>query len=171
MASKLEHLASGRYCHLSSAVPAPLISRTERKIAPVSHHCPLVVTCSDCIWLLQPVPHHFMDLRAGIGTFSVWSLHLQNCTSDYWRHGSTHGGKWVWITLKGHYIIPAPCFCLQMCYIRNSNSHFVFLGFSIIGMLIGFQCLPDSQEDVGARQKKRNWDLYLWSCLHSDQRK
>lgn len=32
----------------------------------------------------------------------------------------------------------------------------VFLGFSIIGMLIGFQCLPDSQEDVGAQQKKRN---------------
>lgn len=32
----------------------------------------------------------------------------------------------------------------------------VFLGFSIMGMLIGFQCLPDSQEDVGGRQKKRN---------------
>lgn len=31
------------------------------------------------------------------------------------------------------------------------------LGFSILGMLIGFQCLPESEEDVGARQKKRNW--------------
>lgn len=31
-----------------------------------------------------------------------------------------------------------------------------FPGFSIIGMLIGFQCLPESQEEVGAHQKKRN---------------
>lgn len=32
----------------------------------------------------------------------------------------------------------------------------VSLGFSIIGMMVGFQCLPDSQEDVETRQKKRN---------------
>lgn len=34
-----------------------------------------------------------------------------------------------------------------------------FPGFSVIGMLIGFQCFPESEEEVGARQKKRNWKL------------
>lgn len=161
MGSKLEHSASGLYCHLSSAVPAPSISRIERKMAPVSHHRPLL-TGSDCVWLLQVVSHHLMDLRAGIGTFSVWSLHLQNCSSDYWRNGATHSGKWVWITLKDHgelYHFMSLFFCLKTSSIWITNSHFVFLGFSIIGMLIGFQCLPDSQEDVETRQKKRNWDL------------
>lgn len=35
-------------------------------------------------------------------------------------------------------------------------------GFSIMGMLIGFQCFPESQEEVGARQKKRNWIPAVW---------
>lgn len=30
------------------------------------------------------------------------------------------------------------------------------LGFSIVGMLIGFQCVPEPQEEVAARHKKRN---------------
>lgn len=32
----------------------------------------------------------------------------------------------------------------------------VLPGFSIIGMLIGYHCIPESQQEVGARQKKRN---------------
>lgn len=163
MGSKLEHSASGRYSHLSSAVPVPSISRIERKMVPVSNHHPRL-TGSDCVWLLQAVSHHLMDLRAGIGTFSVWSLHLQNSSSDYWCHGASHSGKWVWITLKDHGEIYNFCplfFCLKTSSIWITNGHWVcvFLGFSIIGMLIGFQCLPDSQEDVETRQKKRNWDL------------
>lgn len=105
MGSKLEHLASGRYCPPSSAVPAPLTSRTERKIAPVSLLHSRVFTCPNCPWrwLLQALSHHVMDLCAGIGTFSVWSLHLQNCTSDYWRHGTAHSSEWVWKKLKAHW--------------------------------------------------------------------
>lgn len=40
MVSKLEHLAFGRCCHRSFAVPVPLISRTERCItSPCGHLC------------------------------------------------------------------------------------------------------------------------------------
>lgn len=47
-----------------------------------------------------------------------------------------------------------------VCHVRLKHLDKVlaapFLGFSIIGMLIGFQCFPESEEEVGARQKKRN---------------
>lgn len=57
---------------------------------------------SHCVsyWLLQAVSHHLMDVCAGLGPLSVWSFHLQNSTSDYRGHGTSHCGKWVWTTLR-----------------------------------------------------------------------
>lgn len=48
--------------------------------------------------------------------------------------------------------------CNDLESARSScNAGFVFLGVSIVGMLIGFQCIVEPQEVMGARQKKRTW--------------
>ena len=128
MVSRLEHLVFGRCCRRSFAVPVPSISRTERKTAShfllfISAGSPHTV-CSYCVShrLLQAVSHHLVDICAGVGPLPVWSLHLQNCSSDYRRHGTSHRGKWVWTVLgsDGEYTFilkdnfrilqPRPCF-------------------------------------------------------------
>lgn len=65
--------------------------------------------------------------------------------------------------------LPATCNCYRrfkiifnsICYTVWRSYSFscatLFPGCSIVGMLIGFQCIIEPQEVTGARQKKRNW--------------
>lgn len=51
-------------------------------------------------WLLQALSHYTVDIRAGLGSLPVRSLHLQNCTADDRSHGTSNCGKWVYVRLS-----------------------------------------------------------------------
>lgn len=103
-ASKQEHLVSGHCCRQLSAAHAPLTFRTKRKISSIPallcqfmhsllHEQSFMFYGSYLSPLLQALSHHPVDICAGSGTLPVWSLHLQNGTSDHWHYGTSHCGE------------------------------------------------------------------------------
>lgn len=171
MDCKLEHLVFGHCFHRSFAAPVPLISRTERKIA-----CPLLLhgaILSFHMFLLC----HTCSCRLYHITLWTFVLALGHFLSEAFIYKTAP----LTIGVMAPLIVASEwrdifCIILHMNplhilkSIKTSNkkklnslnsdlivSSCAFQGFSIIGMLIGFQCFPESQDEVGARQKKRNW--------------
>lgn len=164
MASKHEHLASGRCSRQSSAVPVPSTSTTEREMDSLCSlwlrlELFLVWSYSASDWLPQALSHHAVDVCAGLGSLPVRSLHLQNCTADDRGYGTSNCGKWVKEKVRWGVELQNNPRALRQVLLEHVHQVLSapVLGFSILGMLIGFQCFPESEEEVGARQKKRNW--------------
>ncbi len=152
-ASKLEHLVFGRCFHRSFAAPVPLIFRTERKTTP--HPLPLVWVHTHYMFSLCVIlaPPGFITSPCGhlCWRWDTFCLKLSSTKLHLWPSGSWHRSLWQ-VSVDDYWGVMGNVFTIL------TASSCVFLGVSVIAMLIGFQCFPESQEEVGARQKKRNWE-------------
>ncbi|KAM8915705.1 ergosterol biosynthetic protein 28 homolog isoform 1-T1 [Spinachia spinachia] len=66
-----------------------------------------------------------------------------------------HLTLWTFVLALGHFLSEAFVYKTAPLTI-GVMAPLIVAGFSIIAMLIGYQCIPESQQEVGARQKKRN---------------
>lgn len=101
-------------------------------------------------------------------TFGIWTL-LSSiircaCAIDIQNRTLYHITLWTFVLALGHFLSEAFIYKTAPLTI-GVMAPLIVASFSIIGMLIGFQCFPETQEEVGARQKKRNWVPAIWSFL------
>ncbi|XP_017546208.1 ergosterol biosynthetic protein 28 homolog [Pygocentrus nattereri] len=92
-------------------------------------------------------------------TFGIWTL-LSSiircaCAMDIQNRTLYHITLWTFVLALGHFLSEAFIYKTAPLTIGVMAPLFV-AGFSIVGMLIGFQCITDPEEISGARQKKRN---------------
>uniref|UniRef100_A0A673HFR9 Ergosterol biosynthesis 28 homolog n=1 Tax=Sinocyclocheilus rhinocerous TaxID=307959 RepID=A0A673HFR9_9TELE len=66
-----------------------------------------------------------------------------------------HITLWTFVLALGHFLSEAFIYKTAPLTI-GVMAPLIVASFSIVGMLIGFQCVVEPQEVVGARQKKRN---------------
>lgn len=93
-------------------------------------------------------------------TFGIWTL-LSSiircaCAIDIQNRTLYHITLWTFVLALGHFLSEAFIYKTAPLTI-GVMAPLIVASFSVIGMLIGFQCFPETQEEVGARQKKRNW--------------
>lgn len=93
-------------------------------------------------------------------TFGIWTL-LSSiircaCAIDIQNRTLYHITLWTFVLALGHFLSEAFIYKTAPLTI-GVMAPLIVASFSIMGMLIGFQCIPETQEEVGARQKKRNW--------------
>ncbi|XP_034051037.1 probable ergosterol biosynthetic protein 28 [Thalassophryne amazonica] len=92
-------------------------------------------------------------------TFGIWTL-LSSiircaCAIDIQNRMLYHITLWTFVLALGHFLSEAFVYKTAPLTI-GVMAPLIVAGFSVFGMLIGFQYFPETQEDVGARQKKRN---------------
>ncbi|RXN26171.1 putative ergosterol biosynthetic 28 [Labeo rohita] len=92
-------------------------------------------------------------------TFGIWTL-LSSiircaCAIDIQNRTLYHITLWTFVLALGHFLSEAFIYKTAPLTI-GVMAPLIVASFSIVGMLIGFQCIVEPQEVVGARQKKRN---------------
>ncbi|KAJ8288843.1 hypothetical protein COCON_G00015020 [Conger conger] len=92
-------------------------------------------------------------------TFGIWTL-LSSiircaCAIDIQNKTLYHITLWTFILALGHFLSEAFIYKTAPLTI-GVMAPLIVASVSILGMLIGFQCVGEPQEVVGARQKKRN---------------
>uniref|UniRef100_A0A673XKZ7 Ergosterol biosynthesis 28 homolog n=1 Tax=Salmo trutta TaxID=8032 RepID=A0A673XKZ7_SALTR len=92
-------------------------------------------------------------------TFGIWTLLLSvircTCTIDIQNKTFYHITLWTFVLALGHFLSEAFIYKTAPLTI-GIMAPLIVASFSIVGMLIGFQCVPEPQEEVAARHKKRN---------------
>ncbi|XP_077476845.1 ergosterol biosynthetic protein 28 homolog isoform X1 [Stigmatopora argus] len=92
-------------------------------------------------------------------TFGIWTLlsSIIRCACAIDIHNRTlyHITLWTFVLALGHFLSEAFIYKTAPLTI-GVMAPLIVASFSIIGMLIGFQCFPETPEEVGAHQKKRN---------------
>uniref|UniRef100_A0AAQ4NWC0 Ergosterol biosynthesis 28 homolog n=2 Tax=Gasterosteus aculeatus aculeatus TaxID=481459 RepID=A0AAQ4NWC0_GASAC len=92
-------------------------------------------------------------------TFGIWTLLSSiircSCAIDIHNRTLYHITLWTFVLALGHFLSEAFVYKTAPLTI-GVMAPLIVAGFSIIGMLIGYHCIPESQQEVGARQKKRN---------------
>ncbi|KAG9268791.1 ergosterol biosynthetic protein 28 homolog [Astyanax mexicanus] len=107
--------------------------------------------------LYTGTPDYVNGLQAR--TFGIWTL-LSSiircaCAIDIQNRTLYHITLWTFFLALGHFLSEAFIYKTAALTIGVMAPLFV-AGFSIVAMLIGFQCMAEPQEVSGARQKKRN---------------
>ncbi|KAG7237240.1 hypothetical protein INR49_032573 [Caranx melampygus] len=92
-------------------------------------------------------------------TFGIWTLLSSiircTCAIDIQNRTLYHLTLWTFVMALGYFLSEA--FIYKTAPLTTGvMAPLTVASFSIIGMLIGYQCFPETQEEVGARQKKRN---------------
>ncbi|XP_069574678.1 ergosterol biosynthetic protein 28 homolog isoform X1 [Brachyistius frenatus] len=92
-------------------------------------------------------------------TFGIWTL-LSSiircaCAIDIQNRTLYHITLWTFVLALGHFLSEAFIYKTAPLTI-GVMAPLIVASFSIVAMLIGFQCLPETEEEVGGRQKKRN---------------
>uniref|UniRef100_A0A8C7PTL1 Ergosterol biosynthesis 28 homolog n=1 Tax=Oncorhynchus mykiss TaxID=8022 RepID=A0A8C7PTL1_ONCMY len=92
-------------------------------------------------------------------TFGIWTL-LSSiircaCAIDIQNKTLYHITLWTFVLALGHFLSEAFIYKTAPLTI-GVMAPLIVASFSIVGMLIGLQCVPEHQEEVGVRQKKRN---------------
>uniref|UniRef100_A0AAQ4QBY1 Ergosterol biosynthesis 28 homolog n=1 Tax=Gasterosteus aculeatus aculeatus TaxID=481459 RepID=A0AAQ4QBY1_GASAC len=112
-----------------------------------AHHVHIVV--------LRRPPVNGLQAR----TFGIWTLLSSiircSCAIDIHNRTLYHITLWTFVLALGHFLSEAFVYKTAPLTI-GVMAPLIVAGFSIIGMLIGYHCIPESQQEVGARQKKRN---------------
>uniref|UniRef100_A0AAV2JCM6 Ergosterol biosynthetic protein 28 n=1 Tax=Knipowitschia caucasica TaxID=637954 RepID=A0AAV2JCM6_KNICA len=92
-------------------------------------------------------------------TFGIWTLLSSiircTCAIDIQNRTLYHITLWTFVLALGHFVSEAFIYKTAPLTI-GVMAPLIVASFSIIGMLIGYQCIPETQDDIGARQKKRN---------------
>lgn len=101
-------------------------------------------------------------------TFGIWTL-LSSiircaCAIDIQNKTLYHITLWTFLLALGHFLSEAFIYKTAPLTI-GVMAPLIVASFSIVGMLIGYQCVPEHQEEVGARQKKRNWFRAAENCF------
>ncbi|XP_060789141.1 ergosterol biosynthetic protein 28 homolog isoform X2 [Neoarius graeffei] len=91
-------------------------------------------------------------------TFGIWTL-LSSvvrcaCVLDIQNRTLYHVTLWTFVLALGHFLSEAFIYKTAELTIGVIAPLFV-AGFSIVGMLIGFQCLMEPEEVTGVKQKKK----------------
>ncbi|XP_042598781.1 ergosterol biosynthetic protein 28 homolog [Cyprinus carpio] len=107
--------------------------------------------------LYTGTPDYVNGLQAR--TFGIWTL-LSSiircaCAIDIQNRTLYHITLWTFVLALGHFLSEAFIYKTAPLTI-GVMAPLIVASFSIVGMLIGFQCKVEPQEAVGARQKKRN---------------
>nr|XP_057947147.1 ergosterol biosynthetic protein 28 homolog isoform X3 [Doryrhamphus excisus]XP_057947148.1 ergosterol biosynthetic protein 28 homolog isoform X3 [Doryrhamphus excisus] len=92
-------------------------------------------------------------------TFGIWTL-LSSiircaCAIDIQNRTLYHITLWTFVLALGHFLSETFIYKTAPLTI-GVMAPLIVASFSVIAMLIGFQCFPENPEEVGARQKKRN---------------
>ncbi|XP_051502439.1 ergosterol biosynthetic protein 28 homolog [Myxocyprinus asiaticus] len=92
-------------------------------------------------------------------TFGIWTL-LSSiircaCAIDIQNRTLYHITLWTFVLALGHFLTEAFIYKTAPLTI-GVMAPLIVASFSIVGMFIGFQCIAETQEVSGARQKKRN---------------
>ncbi|CAL8272548.1 unnamed protein product [Merluccius merluccius] len=92
-------------------------------------------------------------------TFGIWTLLASTircaCAIDIHNKTLYHITLWTFVLALGHFLSEAFIYKTAPVTI-GVMAPLIVASVSIVGMLIGYQCIPEAQEEVGARQKKRN---------------
>ncbi|KPP56730.1 hypothetical protein Z043_125622, partial [Scleropages formosus] len=92
-------------------------------------------------------------------TFGIWtflsSIIRCACAVDIQNRTLYHITLWTFVMALGHFLSEAFIYKTAPLTI-GVMAPLIVASFSIVGMLIGLQCIAEPQEAVGARQKKRN---------------
>ncbi|XP_028677677.1 ergosterol biosynthetic protein 28 homolog [Erpetoichthys calabaricus] len=92
-------------------------------------------------------------------TFGIWTLLTSiircACAVDIQNKTLYHITLWTFVLALGHFMSEAFIYKTAPLTI-GVMAPLIVAGFSIIGMLFGFQCMAEPQDAVVARQKKRN---------------
>ncbi|XP_067312371.1 ergosterol biosynthetic protein 28 homolog isoform X1 [Pseudorasbora parva] len=92
-------------------------------------------------------------------TFGIWTL-LSSiircaCAIDIQNRTLYHVTLWTFVLALGHFLSEALLYKTAPLTI-GVMAPLIVASVSIVGMLIGYQCITEPQEVTGARQKKRN---------------
>ncbi|XP_014066440.2 ergosterol biosynthetic protein 28 homolog [Salmo salar] len=92
-------------------------------------------------------------------TFGIWTLLSSvircTCAIDIQNKTLYHITLWIFVLALVHFLSEAFIYKTAPLTI-GIMAPLIVASFSIVGMLIGFQCVPEPQEEVAARHKKRN---------------
>uniref|UniRef100_W5MX25 Ergosterol biosynthesis 28 homolog n=2 Tax=Lepisosteus oculatus TaxID=7918 RepID=W5MX25_LEPOC len=92
-------------------------------------------------------------------TFGIWTL-LSSiircaCAVDIQNKTLYHITLWTFVVALGHFLSEVFVYKTALLTI-GIMAPLIVASFSIVGMLIGFQCMAEPQEVMAARPKKRN---------------
>ncbi|XP_064184189.1 ergosterol biosynthetic protein 28 homolog isoform X1 [Anguilla rostrata] len=92
-------------------------------------------------------------------TFGIWTLlsSIIRCVCAIDIHNKTlyHITLWTFVLALGHFLSEAFIYKTAPLTI-GVMAPLIVASVSVLGMLIGFQCIGEPQEVMGVRQKKRN---------------
>ncbi|XP_030212177.1 probable ergosterol biosynthetic protein 28 isoform X1 [Gadus morhua] len=92
-------------------------------------------------------------------TFGIWTLlaSIIRCACAIDIHNKTlyHITLWTFVLALGHFLSEAFIYKTAPVTI-GVMAPLIVASVSIVGMLIGYQCISEHQEEVTVRQKKRN---------------